>query len=111
MTQSTTQTDKSRSVLPHSSNLLERLEAYRTKLFDEIKLELKINGHCKRYDGRVELHWPCYLEDEYSIHLTCYVLGPSSSYNYCGKTWNECFNKAEADLDSWIKERLNVDSL
>lgn len=93
-----------------SSDLLGRLEAYRAKLFAEIKRELEIDGHCKSYEGRVELHWPCYFGGEYSIHLACYVLGPARGYDYYGETWDECFDKAEADLDSWIKANRDADA-
>ena len=90
---------------------LDRLGVYRAKLFAEIERELKLDGHCKSYEGRIELHWPCYFGGDYSIHLACYVLGPSRGYDYYGQSWDECLDKAEADLEVWIKTNRENDAV
>lgn len=67
-------------------------------------------GH-KSYEGTWELlvSYPSYFEDEtatakpdyYKITLHCYVIGPSRHYDWSGKSWDECLNRCELDIDDW----------
>lgn len=87
-----------------STDWLGRLMEYRKRLFAEIAKQLALDGHCKSYEGRIELYWPCYFGGKHVLHLACYVLGPTRGYDYEGDSWDECIAKANDDLNRWIQE-------
>lgn len=91
------------------SATLDRFLEYRRKLFALIERALKRDGHCKSYEGRLELHFPCYFDDAnegYLIRLACYVLGPLRSYDYSGRSWEQCLDKAEKDLEAFAYQEF-----
>lgn len=89
----------------------ERFCRLRKIVAKEIERQLAIDCCCKSYEGTWELtvSYPNYFEDEtatakpdfYQITLHCYVIGPSRHYRWSGKSWDECLNKCELDIDEW----------
>jgi hypothetical protein len=91
---------------------LGRLAEYRERLFAAIARRLAEDGHCKSYEGRLEVGLPNYFDREggdVSLVLRCYVLGPSRMYEWHGKTLGACVRQAEADLDKWLAEDAAVE--
>lgn len=91
----------------------QRFNRLRKIVAEEITRQLAIDCFCKSYEGTWELtvSYPNYFEDEtatekpdfYKITLHCYVIGPGRHYGWCGKSWDECLNKCELDIDRWCK--------
>lgn len=86
----------------------------RADLFEEIKNRLSEDGHCKSYEGALSIGFPDYFQSQpdstrhengdcFSIHLDCYVVGPSRHYDWTGHTLELALEKAEKDIRSWIK--------
>lgn len=88
---------------------IKRIDALRKDLFDAIDYSLKMDGHHKNYEGRITLCWPPRFEDEYTITLDCYVIGPGRHYYWTGKTPDDALDKAEKDIREWIKEEYEHD--
>jgi len=86
-----------------------RFLALREDLFKAIAHSLKHENHCKQYEGRMSMQWPHYFNDEYSIFLDCYVVGPSRHYEWNGKDFTEALDKAEKDIRQWIQEEYEVE--
>lgn len=90
---------------------MQRFNRLRKMVAEEICACLALDGHCKSYEGTWELFvsYPDYFEDEtatakpnfYQISLHCYLIGPSRHYDWDGKSWDECLNKCELDIDEW----------
>lgn len=83
-----------------------KLSAYRDRLFAAIKRELEQDGHCKSYEGAIEVYAPGHvnLGEPWSVKVHCYVLGPNRHYAYTGKTLSDCVDLMNSDLDEWISE-------
>jgi hypothetical protein len=78
-----------------------RLEAYRERLFAAIKRAVDESGHCKSYEGRLDVCLPHYFHgpgDGWRLRLRCYVLGPSRQYEWDGPSLAECIGQAERAL-------------
>jgi hypothetical protein len=84
----------------------DKVEELRQLVFAEIKKCLEEDGHCKSYEGRVELIYPNYFEDQdtYLLELHCYLIGPTRRYEWRGKSFDECAEKAIADVKLWTTE-------
>ena len=83
------------------------------------QLHLKVKSACnqavnegaggKSYDGTMKfsIDLPPFYEEDfkplYHINLQCYLIGPSRSYDWFGVTAEECLEKAESDIDYYIK--------
>jgi hypothetical protein len=91
-----------------------RFDALRKRVMNAIAEELKKDGHCKSYEGTFEWTtcYPNYFEDPegkaapdfYVLRLHCYVLGGGRHYEWCGETRTEVLEKAEKEIDSWLKD-------
>lgn len=89
----------------------QRFIALRCRLFRMIRQELERNGHCKSYEGCLEVmtEYPNYFEDVdaemgpcyVKITLHCYVLGPHRHYELEGKTMAEALDKLEEMIAEW----------
>ena len=97
------------SVQNDITSVINRLEVLRKDLFDAIDYAIKHDGHHKSYEGKLAMIWPHRFEDEYTITLDCYVIGPSRHYYWSGKTFAEAFELAERDIREWIKNEYEVD--
>lgn len=86
------------------SGSLNRLVRLRGRLFAAIAVSLAEDGHCKSYEGRMEIVLPGYFDDQWGINLHCYVIGPSRHYEWRGKTLDEALDKAESDILAWCAE-------
>ena len=90
---------------------MNRFNRLRKTVANAIEEYLKDDCGHKSYEGTWELlvSYPSYFEDEtatakpdyYRITLHCYVIGPSRHYDWSGKSWDECLNKCELDIDEW----------
>lgn len=87
--------------------VIDRVQLLREKLFDAIDECLKLDGHCKWYEGRISLVFPHRFDDEYKIVLDCYLIGPSRGHQWLGLSFSECLDKAEKDIGVWIDEALS----
>ena len=57
------------------------------------------------YEGEFSIVFPNYFGNiPWIIKLSCYVLGPARHYDWGGDSFEECLDKAEKDIDQWIKE-------
>ena len=87
---------------------LDRFYALRQYVFDNIKLELAIDSHCKSYEGAMAIHFPDYFDgrmcEPWAITLDCYVFGPSRHYRWAGDTFLIALEKAEKEIKSWEHE-------
>lgn len=100
---------------------------FRKLVFAGVAKALAQDGHCKSYEGTVELHtcWPNYFEangqenwgmtaafggssDPHGMHyklvLHCYVLGPGRHYKWEGGDIEDVFERAVADVSQWVAE-------
>lgn len=91
------------------NKVINRFLSLRSDLFKAIKYALEQDGHCKRYEGQMGMHWPNYFDDDYAVNLDCYVVGPSRHYLWKGKSFTEALDKAETDIRQWINEIYEVD--
>jgi len=89
--------------------LVMRIDALRKDLFDAIDYAIKMDGHHKSYEGRLTMCWPHRFENEYTIALDCYVIGPNRHYYWTGANFTEALDKAEKDIRNWIKEEYEHD--
>lgn len=84
----------------------EQITTYRMRLFAAIQHALAADGGGKSYEGQIQIHFPGYycqkVPDMWEITVDCYILGPARHYSYVGNDLDECFAKANADLDQWI---------
>lgn len=88
---------------------IERFLQLRTKVFKLIKKALEEDGHCKSYEGGMEIIFPDYFESNaqkpqanaWGIELHCYVLGPSRHYRWSADSFDNALAKAEAEISSW----------
>lgn len=87
-----------------------KLAAYRERLFEAITRALKIDGHCKSYEGALEILAPSAFGGDWSIELHCYVLGPHRHYTFAGATLSDCVDKANDALDTWIDELVEQEN-
>lgn len=91
-----------------TANDVARIEAYRAKVFGHIKAQLAKCGHCKSYEGAVNICPPNYFEqgdpEGWRLELHCYLIGPSRHYEWRGGSLAECLTKAEADLGRWLAD-------
>jgi hypothetical protein len=82
-----------------------RIEALRENVFAHIKRSLEECGHCKSYEGRINICLPNYFmqddEEGWSLELHCYLIEPSRHYEWKGASLSECITKAEKDIDHW----------
>lgn len=88
---------------------IKKLENLRKRLFTQIRANLKEDGHCKSTEGEFRIVYPDYHEVnnesvEWAIELYCYVVGPKRSYCWVGNTLMEAVEKAEKEINNWIKE-------
>lgn len=89
---------------------LQRLMALRSRLFNTIEKELKLDGHCKSYEGGFAISFPDYFRDKnndhesYSLILDLYVIGPGRHYSWVGRTFKDCLDQAEYYLNQWIHD-------
>jgi hypothetical protein len=89
--------------------VVRRFESLRKELFAAIDYSIKMDGHCKSYEGAMAICWPDRWSDEYQIRLDCYVIGPGRHHYWNGKSIDEALTKAEADIKEWIAEEYAFD--
>ena len=89
----------------------ERFLELRQRLFKAIKECLEIDGHCKSYEGRLDIEYslPNYFEKGereavWRIHLACYLVGPSRGTDWHGETFSDALFKMEQDINEWVKQ-------
>lgn len=90
-----------------------RFSRLRKKLAAGISKALEECDHCKSYEGTWEIieSFPDYFQDEKAeapadyveIRLHCYVVGPSRHYQWVGSSFEEALEKAEIEIDSWLR--------
>lgn len=93
---------------------LDRFGALRADLFDEIRLRLALDGHCKSYEGTFSFVFPNYFDDRetertreaWGIRLDCYVVGPSRHYDWWGVDFGHALQRCETDVRKWIAESV-----
>ena len=89
---------------------MERFETLREKLFEFIEYSLKVDGHCKGYEGRfaIEYLFPDYFHREddptFNIKLDCYLIGPTRHYSWEGALFGDTLRRAEQAIYKWIDE-------
>lgn len=88
---------------------LERFEKLRTKVFEQIKIEMNSGSGAKCSEGSfaIKQTFPSYFGDikqSCIIELWLYIFGPSRHYEWEGNTFNEALTLAEAEIFSWIEE-------
>ena len=93
-----------------------RFLALRLCVMQAIRRELERDNSCKSYEGTFEIlvSYPDYFDQEYDnkpdqpdfylIRLHCYVLGPGRHYEWKGRTLKNALDKAEKDINQWIRE-------
>lgn len=98
------------------NQIKERFDALRKLTMDAIGRELEIDCCGKSYEGAFEIlvSYPDYFDREYDnkpdqpdfylIRLHCYVLGPGRHYEWKGRTLKNALDKAEMDINQWIRE-------
>lgn len=90
---------------------LMRFAQLRGELFAFIGMALKENGHCKSYEGAMQIGFPDYFSADddgaWSVSLDCYVIGPSRHYTWTGKNFTEALDKAEKEIRGWFGDELN----
>lgn len=96
-----------------------RFLALRLRVMQAIRRELERDNSCKSYEGTFEIlvRYPDYFDQEYDnkpdqpdfylIRLHCYVLGPGRHYEWKGRTLKNALDKAEKDINQWIREADN----
>lgn len=88
---------------------IERFQKLHHKVKEACEQVVNEGGCSKSYDGRMSfsIDLPAFYEEDqaplYHIHLQCYLIGPARSYDWFGLTSDECLDKAEADIDYYIK--------
>ena len=85
---------------------MERLFAYRQRLFKAIENQLALDGCCKSVEGAVSVHMPDHFTErdeqpQWVVEVYVYVLGPSRNYSFSGSNLDECLDKADAALADW----------
>lgn len=93
-----------------------RFLALRRRVMQAIRRQLEQDSTCKSYEGTFEIFvsYPDYFDREYDnksdqpdfyiIRLHCYVLGPGRHYEWKGRTLKNALDKAEKDINQWIRE-------
>ena len=96
-----------------------RFISLRRRVMQAIHRELELDDSCKIYEGTFEIlvSYPNYFDlkydnkpdkpDFYIIRLHCYVLGPGRHYEWRGRTLKNALDKAEKDINKWIREDDN----
>ncbi len=90
-----------------SSEEMTQFLCLRTDIFNLIERSLKLDGHCKSYEGALSIHWPNYFEDNdgvMCVELACYVLGDTRIHQWKGKTLAEALSKMCADVERWEED-------
>lgn len=88
---------------------IQRFQKLHRQVVDACKQAVSDGGGSKSYDGRMSfsIDLPAFYEEDSAplchIHLQCYLIGPTSSYDWFGMNADECLNKAEADINYYIK--------
>lgn len=88
---------------------IKRFQKLHLKVTDACKQAVNDGAGSKSYDGMMNfsIDLPAFYEDDsaplYHIHLQCYLIGPTRSYDWFGLNADECLNKAEADIQYYIK--------
>ena len=91
---------------------IKRFLALRKKLFGMIDDYFKGDGHCKSYEGDIEVcaDYGTYFDDPgavrsepvgYVINVHVYVVGPGRHYSFDGKTLGEALDKFSDALVEW----------
>jgi hypothetical protein len=80
------------------------LARFRERLHDAVNRSLALDGHCKSYEGAIEICTPSVFDDEWIVKVHCYVLGPHRHYSFTGNRFEIALNKADEELTSWIVE-------
>ena len=82
-----------------------RIEKLRQEIFDAIDYDRIMTGGAYRshQEGELQLIYPHRLINEYQIKLYCLAIAPNGHYSWCGESFSECLDKAEADIKRWIK--------
>jgi hypothetical protein len=87
---------------------MSKIDEFRALVFDGIETCLRVDGHCKSYEGTVEVKYPNYFErtseNQCVVTLHCYVLGPSRHYTWFGTTLDEALDRAFADVRQWVDD-------
>ena len=89
------------------NQIKERFDALRKLTMDAIGRELEIDYCGKSYEGIFEwtVCYPSYYDDpDAKAGLHCYVLGPGRHYEWKGRTLKNALDKAEKDINQWIRE-------
>lgn len=88
---------------------IERFQKLHLQVVDACKQAVNDGSGSKSYDGRMSfsIDLPAFYEENslplYHIHLQCYLIGPTRSYDWFGLNADECLNNAEADIQYYIK--------
>lgn len=92
---------------------IERFQKLHLQVKNACKQVVSDGGGSKSYDGMMNfsIDLPAFYEEDqaplYHIHLQCYLIGPTRSYDWFGLTPDECLNKAEADINFYINSEFN----
>src|ERR1035437_5164011 len=89
----------------------ELLGVFQKTIFHEIEKLLKIDGHCKSYEGAIQISFLSYFKNKdeenkqkFALTLDCYLIGPSRHYEWVGRTLEEAIEKGLKEVKEWIKE-------
>lgn len=94
---------------------MSQLERFHSLVHRGVEAALRVDGHCKSYEGRIELlvEVPSYHEREALTHWTltlhCYVLGPGRHYTWHATSEDDLFRVATRDVQGWIEELRDDD--
>ena len=92
-------------------NTYEEFLDLRKRLFEAMDKYYEEDEACgKSYEGQfsISLNFPNYFQESdiptYNIHLDMYIIAPiGRHHDWCGKTFEEAFEKCKNDILVWIK--------
>lgn len=86
----------------------DNIQQFRDLVYKGVARALELYGHCKSYEGAIDIHYPGYHhkdgKGDYYVELHCYVLGPSRHYTWWGDSVDDALSKATVDVQKWILE-------
>jgi hypothetical protein len=83
---------------------IKRFAELRTRLCGQIHRIVDRDGHCKSYEGMIELQLPCAFGGKAYATLHCYVLCPGRHYDWEAESVHELVAMMERDIGAWIRE-------
>lgn len=87
----------------------QRFQKLHSQVINACKQAVSEGSGSKSYDGQMSfsIDLPAFYEGDitpiYHIHLQCYLIGPTRSYDWFAATAEECLNKAETDINYYIR--------